>query len=581
MPPLNPTFQECLAKFSALYGSYYIIYGSEQSVDLAMSGIMKDAKKSFTDIADSLGDLGGALSSDINSFVSEFSDIGSDIKNQLTDLIKDPFSNIGKIIKGQLDSETLQKISQFFDEQGIKATALSTTHFMALITMSALKGVATIGVQRKLLSQLEQQVNSVMNRIYDTPSVNPPIHPFQDTMYHLQKAKEDLQSVGSQLIRRGSVDYIRYDEGVAEMKNAKDGLAAGRLSQAFLNQAGLGNFVQLKNNDGQTKPVPIDGLKAYHFLPPIHLGVNLIVIKNIRNQLAVYNANLASVDNTIRSVTQNLYLAMDVGRFLGSLVQFLVFEVTSTQKSMEKASTKPVIGPDSLSIQAETYARMLADIFLAEKLRVAFNRFNAKDVNDFPALKGFRQKLKELDTSKCSQVYASLDASIAGFVNAYQRRSAGRATALTVKYAGQVVKGLIKQQREYLDCIEGCLGTITGPKIDPRTMNAIAGVGAALALLQGLDIDSLLNKQFNFKAFLLSQIKTQVDCMMKSCANPGVHGLLTRLMDEIVVQQRVISLGFGLTKNFSIQARFSSKYENGQFAQMLQQFINTVQRLSC
>lgn len=582
MPPLNARFLDCAKNFGVAYGSYRLIYGAEESANAALVSIINDSKKSFTDIADSLADIGNFLEAEAASYAAG---LQSDLKNDLVNSIKDPFSNLGKIIYAQLDKETLEKIQRFFEQEGIKSSLiLDSGKFLATMSLAAIKGIATINIQKKLLDELEKQVISVSNRIYDVPDVTAPIHPFKDTLYHLNRAKLNFQSVSSQLIRTGSVDYTGYEEAIKELDTANKTLFDGTFTQDFLDQSGLGNIVQLQNAQGQTQLTPRQGLSAKAFLPPVNLSLNVLVIKKTQDALGIFNANLAQATDSIQEIIDSLYMAMDVGRFLGSFIQYFVVEIKSVQQQLDKASATPVIGPSSLALQGEAYARLLANLVIAKKLKLVFDRFNKKNVNDIPALKSFRQKLKAMDLSNCHPASLELDVAISGFTTAYARRCANRSSASTLRYAGEKVKKAITKQREYLDCVSNALSALS-PTSDPSALNAIAAVGAGLAAMQGagVAIDNLKNTitGFNLKSYLLKYMIEQAECMKNSCSSTGVQTMLNKLLNEMVVVQKVVNSNRTLTSDFARQAKFASKYESSKFAQLLQQFINSIQKLTC
>lgn len=600
--PLNPEFTECLIKFGAAYGTYKAIGGEDQLVASMKNQLMEDATSSVGKAVSALNEVKniaskvpGIIADDAKEFFDNaISDLGDPLEMAKKLINAGPFGNVLKVIKYQIGPELYDKISPYFEQAELSAGIKDVGHYLALVAMSSIRGVGTIELQKAMLKELERQTRSIMRRVYDTPEFRPPMHPFKETVYHLQNAKRQYMSVSSQVISTGFVDSSTLDSATNDMKEASDSLVRGSFSQKFLDQSGLGQFVDIESNmNGASKRILRDNLQLYKFLPPVHLGVNIIVIKNIRNQIGAYNANLKVTTDFINFVSSELIMMTDFKRLVGLMVQYFAAESDEMQASLDKASNGP-ISATTIALQTEVYARAVADYWLSNKMGEQLRKYGGKNIEDaIPSLKRFKKFMQNINVGNCPDSSASLDIAINGLVSAYHQRISGRINARTLEQSGERVLYYISKQREYLDCVNKGLGELLEPLglnslvKNKALLNGIAAVGAVLSALQGVNIPTMeeamdyLMAQFNPRLMLVRVMKDNVLCMKNTCRNMGVSSVLTKLLGEMVSLEKLLKTNFAMTKGFAKQAKYQTKYQDNKILQIIEQLLAAAKQLSC
>jgi hypothetical protein len=594
---LNEDFLACLSRFLVLRTTYTALGGQKSEQDDQLGSIMESTFVSpLKDVVAASQELGSAALDSVRTAASIGDPIGAAARLFLL-----PLDNILNIVSANIPRELLERLKNFLERDGFALSLTDTGNFVATMFMSALQGVSTINHQRKLLKQLKRHIKKIQDGVVDTPSITPPFHPFNEALNHLEASKRHYSSVRARILTRNEVDGARYDEGTSELRLAKDSLYTGNfgemLAQRAVDDAGLGGLIGVTNEEGQVKFINKEGLKAINFLPRVDLTLNMLVVKQFRTQLSVYNAHLNNVDGFLRYVIENLYLIVDISRLLGSLMEFLILEIKDIEEILDGSVASspvgrqlPVLGTVSQSpngtiqAQAEAAIKLNISLSIAGFIKKVLDRVNKNDINDQPAIKAFRKKLEKLDPSQCNKVSEQLDRNLEGFSAAYSRRVRQDLPARAVVSMGDRAIRSITAQLEYLDCFEDILNTLGLDKIPADILDAMATVGSALSFIQGFDGGkqvSELYKNFNPLSVIVAQMNVELKCMRDSCENPTVQSLLGRLMIDFNSLDRLFKTNANLNKSFADQAKFQKKQREDRLANAIQQFIDAIQHLSC
>lgn len=599
---INAKFTSCLAQFLALKATYSFLDGISIKEDVQLTVIMENAVKSpFGDLLDSgidLKDESLAALGDLSNFDS--------LKNPLDTVIRlflRPLDNIVNILGASVPFELKEKIENFINREGFTISLIDPAKYTAIAFSSAIQGVATIKHQKFVLEKLDDYVTKVINSIRDMPDITPPVHPFNETLLHLGDAKANLTSVRSQVLTKNSIDRTRWDAGNKDLKEALTSLSNGRIGETLantvINQAGLGGFVEVSTETGQFKFINKQELKAINFLPPFELGLHIGVIKKLINQIGSYNSALNNTQDLIQYMINNLYFSTDIARLMGSLLQFVILEISDTEKLLDGASTNSPVGRSfsikdktsrwksptgTIEAQAQAYGTIAYTKILSEAISKWSKRLDDTDVNNsISSLKSFRKKLDNMDTSGCYNQYPILAQNVAAFISSYNRRMAQRVSSSVVKASGERVKRSIKDQFDYLNCFEDKLNSLGLDNIPTNLLNAMSSIGSALSLIQGFDINNLLDLFNNWdpRAVVVSQMNEKLSCMKKACSNPGVQGVLDKLHNEFQTLDRSFRTNANLNYNFSLQAKFQRKFRGNRISDAIKQFIEAVNNLTC
>lgn len=596
---INAQFTSCLAQFVALRALWKSLGEDSAKEDAELSSIMEEAVFSpFKDLLSSADNLKDA-SLDALKDLANFDNLKNPI-DAIVRLFLLPLENITNIIDAAAPRELKERLKEFLKREGFAISLADPKRYVGLTFTSAIQGVATIGQQRALLKTLDNRVKKIIDGMRDVPTITPPVHPFNETLLHLRLAKQNFTSVRGQLIRRSSIDETRYSTGIDELNLAKDSIYNGNLGESIANtligQANLGGFIGIEQEDGRTNFVNKQQLKAIDFLPPVELGLNVGLIRKIVDQISSYNSALVNIQSLLSYMINNLYFATDIGRLLGALVQFLVLQITDIQETLEGAATNSPVGKAPFGVdrfgknptgtilaQGEAYTNIYLAVGLSNSIKIALDKQNKNDVNDIPGLKTFRAKLKSLNPDDCNNFFVILQQSTNSFISAYNRRMAQRVSGNVVRSAGQRLRGVIKDQLNYLSCFEDTLNELGLDNIPSWILDAMAFVGGAMALLQDYSISDLkeLFASFDPRAVVAKQMEEKLACLKNACNNPGVRGIVDRLHSEFASLNKSFKTNANLNSEFSNQAKFRRKYQGNKLSDAIEQFIQSVNQLAC
>ena len=587
---INAQFIECLAKFGAARGSYQLLVGKDKDADAEMSKIYEDAVKNpFSDIASAAKELGAATKQQIADLASV-----DDPTAIAARLILLPFRNLIQVLEDStISKEGRDKIRLFMEEQGLALSLLDSTKFMGMLLVSALQGIATIKHQRKILNNIDNKIKYLIDHMGNMPEFNAPFHPFDDTISHLENAKRSFTEVRNIITKFGKIDKKTFGQGQSELIAADTSITGGTLGEAvasnIIKDIGIGDFVSVKNINGQTSFMNAQQLSATSFLPNGAMFLNSTYIKEARNQVAVYNANLEATLTFVREFVDGVLTVVDMKRFFGVIFNFLLLEIKAAEDTLTGQATVKKNGvtiensAGTLEAQGEGYFHIQLLIQYANMIKSGLERFNANDINNTGWLKNIRNVVAKFDLSECVSSYKQLDANIGGFLSAYQKRYAFKVSNPTVINMGNRARASIKNHLVYLDCIESHLNNLGLNKLDQTLLDGMAWAGSALAFItsfSGISWQDFI-KGFNPKAALIAQMDAQLDCMKNSCSSAAVQSIITKLKLEFGVLNKLFKSNTDLNQQFTNQSRFAKQYRENRLTQAIEQFIAAVNKLTC